>query len=845
MLGSMLNDVSQDIARVLPVDSVEEARTSDEVASAWIEDVGKALEDGTLYADCLLHTLGPATCDLAMDLAARADRAQHGSQVPISDEWGDFGEHEETQIGFAMAKWLRRRLPRDQGSRRDLYQQVMKGLQAQLAQEARHLRRLHAAFHSLSAMGVGTLPGSDEETSAEDLHREAKDMVDQLVMEIGRETDARDIRTWLGMSATSSSSTSSTPSTYLQGNMRVEVEALRRRLNAHFEGVKDELGLWMEQQPEGFLDDKEKTEGIRDGVQGEGDDLDVPGDDTNSLMEKPGKGRPSSRPEGRRSRTRSRSRGQSTWSTATASGWRRHPPGGSGSDGNNHRPWRREPVEELWNRCGGDVLRRAREGDAGEARSSSGRESRSPRENDPRPNAEAVNTSVLPSGFRAHAWHCLLDMADPMTTVPSSNWEYGLRETGRQNVRASFASMPRLERERMLVSLLRTMSLILQDIADSVQAAEADRGEEEVEGDETGLVQTGLTGDKKRKLEDSSRKVDVTGLVGTTSERMARSLVSALERMNVDEARRCAQGILVRLQEHYGFGEVMPGNMPMEVEGLVSAMVTFGAEVGVPDADDMTKQDHFFTTHWWGMLQHQLPSSGSMPGSLSLSSSSRGPETTGGRRSVPFVSLQGTSGQVDLNSSQTGAAVETVEATAVEKEVEDAPASTAHALPGRVGDLCGGDREDREAHACDHERADQVAEGQGPVHAESCVLREGRIAGEGRECQSDDSLGFTEVQMEVEKWRAARYREWEEWLVRDEMSNPAGRPRPGGMRVTIKGGVRSAGGLLGVTQTMGFELRPDETVDLSLRLDPGREPWAGRGFAGAQKDESEQGRQGC
>ena len=246
-----------------------------------------------------------------MDLAARADRAQHGSQVPITDEWGNFGEHEETQIGFAMAKWLRRRLSRDKGSRRDLYQQVMKGLQAQLAQEARHLRRLHAAFHSLSTMGVGTPPGSDEETSAEDLHREAKDMVDQLVMEIGRETDARDIRTWLGMSATTSTS--------LQGNMRVEVEALRRRLNAHFEGVKDELGLWMEQQPEGFLDDKEKTEGIRDGLQGEGEDLDVPGDDTNSLMEKPGKGRPSSRPEGRRSRTRSRSRGQSTWSAATAS----------------------------------------------------------------------------------------------------------------------------------------------------------------------------------------------------------------------------------------------------------------------------------------------------------------------------------------------------------------------------------------------------------------------------------------------------------------------------------------------------------------------------------------------
>ena len=113
----------------------------------------------SLHADCLLHTLGPATCDLAMDLAARADRARHGSQVPIGDEWGNVGEHEETQIGFAMAKWLRRRLPKDKGHRRDLYQQVMKGLQAQLTQEARQTSSccfpLHVGYGSGDATRLG------------------------------------------------------------------------------------------------------------------------------------------------------------------------------------------------------------------------------------------------------------------------------------------------------------------------------------------------------------------------------------------------------------------------------------------------------------------------------------------------------------------------------------------------------------------------------------------------------------------------------------------------------------------------------------------------------------------
>ena len=78
--------------------SAEQARVADDMARAWVNDMERARQGGELHGepDCLLPTLGPATCDLAMELSLRADRAQHGSQAPIGDEWGDVGEKEET-----------------------------------------------------------------------------------------------------------------------------------------------------------------------------------------------------------------------------------------------------------------------------------------------------------------------------------------------------------------------------------------------------------------------------------------------------------------------------------------------------------------------------------------------------------------------------------------------------------------------------------------------------------------------------------------------------------------------------------------------------------------------------
>ena len=53
----------------------------------------------------------------------------------------------------------------------------------------------------------------------------------------------------------------------------------------------------------------------------------------------------------------------------------------------------------------------------------------------------------------------------------------------------------------------------------------------------------------------------------------------------------------------------MPPGTTGEVEGAISALTAFGADLDVPDQDDLTKQDHFLVTHWWGMLRPLLPTS--------------------------------------------------------------------------------------------------------------------------------------------------------------------------------------------------------------------------------------------
>ena len=87
-------------------------------------------------------------------------------------------------------------------NRKELYKLVLGAIQRQVAQEARHLRRLHVAFHYLTAMG-----------EVEGQRRNASEMVDQLILQIGQDVGPRDIRDMLGALSSRPSSSIPPPST--------------------------------------------------------------------------------------------------------------------------------------------------------------------------------------------------------------------------------------------------------------------------------------------------------------------------------------------------------------------------------------------------------------------------------------------------------------------------------------------------------------------------------------------------------------------------------------------------------------------------------------------------------
>ena len=84
-------------------------------------------------------------------------------------------------------QWLRSRLPRDSTAKEKLFREIIMGIQRQLSQEGRHMRRLHIVLQHLPCMVAGEIPGSDEEAEVHGMAREASDLVDQLVMIVGQD----------------------------------------------------------------------------------------------------------------------------------------------------------------------------------------------------------------------------------------------------------------------------------------------------------------------------------------------------------------------------------------------------------------------------------------------------------------------------------------------------------------------------------------------------------------------------------------------------------------------------------------------------------------------------------
>ena len=355
VLGAMLRDLgTETVGR--PFVSDEERALALEVGHAMTQDLAMALERGELHRHVVVENVGAAFRDAVQDLAERADRCRRAEAIPISDTWGSHLEGEDLEVGMMLNSWVRSRLPAAKEERRRLFKDVLRGLQLQLAQECRQLRRLHMGVQQLYVMGEGSPP--PEEVSVEgteSVPRQARDLVDQIIMIIGDTPRLPSVLALLGAtsSATSSGSTSSGKNV---GTFAQEGEALKRWLNGVFEASVRDLMEDLGSSTEEDLREQQRESESREEWDLVDDDTDTEMED-NALVqrERPESHHRSERPRSRSPRT---TRPSNTWSEISASGeWRdgfaraepgralpssrtRRPSQATGAD-DAHRPWRR------------------------------------------------------------------------------------------------------------------------------------------------------------------------------------------------------------------------------------------------------------------------------------------------------------------------------------------------------------------------------------------------------------------------------------------------------------------------------------------------------------------------
>ena len=820
-LGGMLRDLLPHQFGIpgCAADDMEFARN---LAEGMIASLEQTLEDGELNVFRVAEVSG-AVVHAAVDLAVRADRRQVQDQLPIDDTWDDGLEQECGEVGHLLLKWLRKKLPSSTPSRGRVYRRVLDRLRVQLTEECRHLRRLHMGFQQVQQLTLDQEQQLHVDPDTQD-DEEARDLVDQIIMLIGNVRSQPTVMEMLnGVEGSRSSSSTGPANTMALGTLYQESESLRRWLNEHFEGSLETMSDTLADLP---MPEAAEPEDLPEShMEGDCDSEDatlkeVEEYDELNLGQK-GRGKSPGRP-------RSRSRGRRTWSAASASGW--NSPGGTGFDGNAHRPWRRGLIEDIEGesvrtnretpRCDersrGDRPREDRPGDG--RRSTDGTRPTGSRSTASSPTASrpARPRPALPEPMEEHAWHVLMDMAD-MDSNPAT-FEYGLTAAGIDNVQASFVGMTQHERSRMFIALLRVLSRILMDIANAATAAMVELREEDLEVDveaedeNTALVQNLEVRKKTKveKLEKASEKVVLSDVLGSDKDKLSRSLLATLDRMPVEEARRCSQNLLQRLLRHYGVeSEGGIAELPPDAQEFLAGMVAYGADINEGEARS-TSMDEYFVNHWWGMVEATLTSPTTEGAGLAASASSdhgqaiAAPSAAATPPTIPaFFELQG-----DEDGTQ---------ATRV---IELENSSTNGHGPGRDGADLQGDA--MEAGKTEDEIA--VDPGAG--------LEPGRTGTEGMEVLAPAAPVSSPVRTEVdyvasrrallhacEELKAANYRDWETWDLQHAMGNAE---CAGAHEVVIRGAVRHRHGGLGTTQSMVFFVREDERLDLQIQGVPER-----------------------
>ena len=610
-MGAVLRDVLQMSGPCgMPCEG-EEMALANEAAAQIIQELDEAWDTGELVEDSRPST-GIAIQDMAVRLATALDRTMESEHQPLNTTPGDDMDREEGTVGLKATAWLRARLPTDGRGR--VYEKVLECLRDQLGQEAQHLRRLHMAMMGMEAMGIRDSNSARGSTDAandtmgemgdmeeEELHNSARMIVDDLIVWVAQGLSSK--RSVLDMLRGEQGKRKPGE----QGDHVEECQRLRRWLNELYENevlFPDYLRMQPEhaaEEQDPDLEDMERDMPSKEELANHDDE-----EEEVFLMQRGAAGR---RPRGdghggertrdeRGTRPVDRARDSRgiTRTRKDEAGY----DGGTGADGNAHRPWRRARTStSSWM-------------SAGPSRTTAGR-GRSAEEGTP--GVGMVNTSHLPENFRQHAWHCLLDMVDPMTSNPHG-WSYGVPETSEGHITATFEDMSNAERLYMMVEFARVMSMILMDVADLVQEASGlgrsgsstgpATSERDVvrvpveEDDESGLVQTEV---KRRRLLRASERKDVSPLLMDKQiDHLLANLISELEGLSSSMARQRAQLLYNRMAREFGSRLT---EWSVEAEGAASVLITFGVE-GYMDEEE-TADGSRFVHFWWTRLRQALP----------------------------------------------------------------------------------------------------------------------------------------------------------------------------------------------------------------------------------------------
>ena len=222
---------------------------------------------------------------------------------------------------------------------------------------------------------------------------------------------------------------------------------------------------------------------------------------------------------------------------------------------NEHRPWRTEGADQEGQRTSSFMS--ARPFCSGPVPASVPREGRTR-------HPARISTPQEERNMGIHVWHILADMASAHDDPPE-NLSYGLRPTQRLNVEATLDRMTDGERVHMLISFVRMVALLLNDVAaiaeqvvgaNDIEGTEG-AGDEEEEGDEAGLMEKFLVKPSTKAAEpkeDTKGPRQLDEIFASQFELQLRTLISALELGSGTTMTQRAKALLERLKLRYGHG---------------------------------------------------------------------------------------------------------------------------------------------------------------------------------------------------------------------------------------------------------------------------------------------------